>query len=195
MQRLSQRPILPADFSNMALDADPTIYRAVAIDGYNPADSTYNNQRMITIAAIDAAGNAVSAAIKTKIDTVLQANREVNFIVNETDPNFTTINVVTTYHLTPGFDQTSVDSAITSAINNYLNPAHWGQDPTISQGSSSNTWIETPYVFYNDMIAVITNVPGVDHVISMTLNGGTADVGLITPAALTRPGTITINHG
>jgi len=195
MQRLSQRPILPADFSTMALDADPTIFRAVAIDGYNPANSTYNNERMVTIAAIDAAGNAVSATIKNKIDALLQANREVNFIVNETDPAFTTINVVTTYHLTPGYDQTTVDSAITSAINNFLNPALWGQDPSITQEGASNSWIETPYVYYNDMIAVITNVAGVDHVISMTLNGGTADIALTTPAALTRPGTITINHG
>src|SRR5215831_2804854 len=47
MQRLSMRPILPADFSAMALDADPSVQRAVTIDGFNPADQTYNNQRMV----------------------------------------------------------------------------------------------------------------------------------------------------
>jgi len=194
MQRLSQRPILPVDFSTMALDADPSIARAVAIDGYNPADSTYNNMRMVTVIAIDANGAAVSAGVKTKIDTLLQANREVNFIVNEADPRFTTINVVVTYHLATGFDQTTTDSAVTTAIQQYLNPALWGQDPTISQGSSSNSWIETPNVYFNEMIAVVSNVSGVDHVVSMTLNGGTADIAMATPGALPTMGTLTINH-
>lgn len=178
----------------MALDADPSVYRAVAIDGYNTVDSTYNNQRMVTIAAIDASGAAVGAAIKTKIDTLLQANREINFIVNEMDPKFTTINVVVTYRLTAGFDQATVDNGVTQAINNYLNPALWGQDPTVTQASSSATWIETPNVYYNEVIAVISNVPGVDHVTALTLNSGTADIAMATPAALPKIGTLTINH-
>ncbi len=194
MQRLSQRPILPQDFSNMALDADPVIFRSVAIDGYNPADQTYNNQRMVSVAAIDANGNAVSTGVKNEIDALLQANREINFIVNVIDPKFTTINIVVTYHVGVGFDTAATDSAITGAITNYLNPAYWGQDPTVIQSSSSNTWLETPNVYYNEMIGVISNVQGVDHVTALTLNGGTADIVMATPAALPRLGTLTINH-
>jgi len=194
MQRLSQRPILPADFAAMTLDADPSIARAVAIDGYNPADQTYNNQRMVAVAAIDANGNAVSATVKNKIDTLLQANREINFIVNVIDPKYTTVNVVVGYKLALGFDQTTVDNGVTQAINNYLNPATWGQDPTITQGSTSNSWVETPNVYYNEVIAAVSNVTGVDHVASLTLNAGTADIVMATPAALPRAGTITINH-
>lgn len=36
MQALSTVPILPPDFANAALDADPGVFRAVAIDLYNP---------------------------------------------------------------------------------------------------------------------------------------------------------------
>lgn len=194
MQRLSQRPILPADFSAMALDADPSIARAVAIDGFNPADSSYNNQRMIAVAAVDANGNAVNATVKNKIDTLLQANREINFIVNVIDPHYTTVNVVVTYHLATGFDQTTVDNGITGAINNYLNPALWGQDPTVAQGSSSNTWVETPNIYYNEVIGIVSTVPGVDHVTALTLNTGTTDIVMATPAALPKVGTLTINH-
>jgi len=194
MQRLSQRPILPADFAAMTLDADPSIARAVAIDGYNPADQTYNNQRMVAIAAIDANGNAVSSTVKTKIDTLLQANREINFIVNVIDPKYTTINVVVTYHVAVGFDTSATDTAITAALNNYFNPANWGKDPTIAQGSTSNSWVETPNIYYNEVIAVVSSVTGVDHVTALTLNTGTTDIVMATPAALPKMGTLTINH-
>jgi len=194
LQRLSQRPILPADFAAMALDADPTVYRAVAIDGYNPANSTYNNERMVSVAAVDSNGAAVSSTVKTAIDNLLQANREVNFVVNMIDPKFTIINIVTSIHLATGYTGTAVDSAVTSAIQNYLSPANWGHDPAVQAGVASQTWIETTTVYYNEMITVVSNVQGVDRVISLTMNGGTADVPLTTPAALTQPGTITITH-
>lgn len=194
LQHLSQRPILPDDFSWLAMQADPTIARAIGIDGYNPGDSTYNNMRMMAVAAVDAGGNAVSAPIKAKIDALLQANREVNFVVSVIDPKYTTINVVTTIRIQAGFDGSATDSAVTAAINNFLSPAYWGISPQATQSESAYTWLETPTVFFNDMVAVITNVQGVDHVISLTLNAGTADITLATPAALTRPGTIAISH-
>jgi len=192
MQRLSLRPILPVDFAAMTLDVDPTIQRAVCIDLYNPADSTYNNQRMVTIAAVDAAGNDVPAAVKNEIQSYLNANREINFIVNTMAPNYTTVSVTTTIHVATGYDTTSVNSAVTGAINNYLSPATWGQDPTILEASVVESWIDIPKVYYNEVITLISNVAGVDRVISLQLNGGTVDISLTTPASLTRPGTVTV---
>ncbi|HEX8762926.1 MAG TPA: baseplate J/gp47 family protein, partial [Candidatus Saccharimonadales bacterium] len=194
LSHLSQRPILPADFAYYALDATTAIWRAVAIDGYNPADGTYNNQRMVTVAAIDINGNAASATAKTAISTYLQANREVNFVVNVIDPHYTTINVAVTYHLEITYDQTATDNAVTNAINGYLSPATWGQDPTILENTQSQTWLETPTVYYNELLTAISNVVGVARVTALTVNGGTTDVTLTTPAALTQPGTITITH-
>jgi uncharacterized phage protein gp47/JayE len=192
LQRLSQRPILPNDFSAMALDADPAVYRAVAIDGYNPADSSYNNQRMVAVAAVDSAGNAVSAGVKAKIDSYLQANREINFVVNVVDPKFTTINVVTTVTAVAGYTLADVQASVVSTIQSYLSPALWGQDPTLFQSGTSQTWVETPTVYYNEMVTVISNVTGVSRVVSLTINGGTADVVMATPAALPHAGTITV---
>jgi hypothetical protein len=194
LQGLSQRPILPADFAAMALQADPIVWRAVAIDGYNPADSTYNNQRMVAVAAVDENGAAVSAAVKTEINTLLQANREVNFVVNVIDPHFTTINVVTTINVLTGFDPAATDIAVTGAIHNMLYPANWGLDPTYTDSTSQRTWIETTTLYYNEVITAISNAQGVGRVITLTVNGGTADVALTTPAALTQVGTITITH-
>jgi uncharacterized phage protein gp47/JayE len=192
LQRLSQRPILPNDFSSMALDADPSVWRAVAIDGYNPVDSSYNNQRMVAVAAVDINGAAVSTPVKTAIDTYLQANREVNFIVNVVNPSFTVITVVTTVVGLTGYTQAQVQSAVIAAVQQYLSPATWGQDPAITQSSGSQSWIETTTVYYNEVITAISNVQGVARVTSLTLNGGTANVNLTTPAALTQAGTVTV---
>ena len=192
LQRLSQRPILPADFSAMALDASPLVFRAVAIDGFNPADSSYNNQRMVAVASIDANGAASSSTVKTTIDTYLQANREINFIVNVIDPHFTTINVVTTVTALVGYTLADVQASVVATIQNYLSPITWGQDPTLTQPGTSLTWVETPTLYYNEVITVISNVTGVARVTALTLNGGTANVTLTTPAALTQPGTVTV---
>jgi len=194
LQGLSQRPILPADFAAMALQADPVVYRAVAIDGFNPADSTYNNQRMIAIAAVDQNGAAVSTTVKNEIDTLLQANREINFIVNEIDPHFTTINIVTSIHVQTGSDPTATDTAVQGSIHAMLDPANWGLDPTQPGSTGLRTWVETTVVYFNEVITAISNTTGVARVISLTLNGGTADVTLTTPAALTQVGTISITH-
>jgi uncharacterized phage protein gp47/JayE len=192
LQRLSQRPILPNDFASMALDADPSVWRAVAIDNYNPANGTYNNERMVAVAAVDVNGAAVSPTVKANVDAYLQANREINFIVNVIDPKFTTINVATTVVALAGFTQAAVQSSVVASIQQYLSPATWGQDPTITQSSGSQSWIETPTVYYNEVITAISNTPGVNRVTALTLNGGTADVPLATPAALTQPGTIAV---
>jgi|SRR5215472_3009463 len=194
MQRLSMRPILPNDFAVMALDADPTVQRAVAIDGYNPSNSTYNNLRTVAIAAVDSAGNDVPAGTKTKIQSYLSANREVNFIVNTMAPNFTTVNVTTTIHVATGFDTPTTNTNVTNAINSYLSPANWGQNPAVLEATVVESWIDTQKVYFNEMITLISNVQGVDRVTALTLNGGTVDLTLTTPASLTRPGTVTVSN-
>jgi len=194
MQRLSMRPILPVDFATMALDADPTPQRAVCIDGFNPADSTYSNQRMAAIAAVDSAGNDVSATVKNNIKTYLQANREVNFVVNTMAPNFTTINITTSIHVQAGFDTPTTNANVTSALQSYFNPAVWGGDPSVQDQTGVTTWLDTQTVYYNEVITSISNVLGVDRVTALTLNGGTANIALAAPASLTRPGTITITN-
>ena len=192
MQRLSMRPILPADFSAMAIDADPSVQRAVTIDGYNTADSTYNNQRMVTVACVDPNGAAITAAAKSNVQAYLQANREVNFIVNMMDPHFTVITVVASIHVTTGYDPTATINSVVASLQGYLSPARWGVDPTVQEDSAVNTWLDNTHVYYNEIITNISNVVGVDHVISCTVNGGTADIVLTGPAALTQPGTMTI---
>ena len=139
LQRLSQRPILPNDFASMALDADPSVWRAVAIDDITQRTAPTTIERMVAVAAVDVNGAAVSPTVKANVDAYLQANREINFIVNVIDPKFTTINVATTVVALAGFTQAAVQSSVVASIQQYLSPATWGQDPTITQSSGSQS--------------------------------------------------------
>ena len=49
------RPILPQDYATLALQND-AVGRAIAMDGYNPADNTWSNERMITLVLTDLNG-------------------------------------------------------------------------------------------------------------------------------------------
>lgn len=197
LRRLSQRPILPQDFAEAAKDADPGVFRAVAIDGYNPTANTYNNERTVTIVAVDVNGNAATAAMKTNIDAYLQANREVNFIVYEMDPNYTNIDVTTEVVALPGYDHITLATTVQAAIQDYLSPAKWGRDPSFTDVGANETWIERQTLRYNDLLAAIDRVDGVDYVYTLTLgvHGGAlaaANVALAAPASLTTAGTITV---
>lgn len=193
IRRLSLRPVLPEDFSALAVDADPTVTRAITIDGYNPGDDTYNNERMVTVAALESDGTGVSGGVKTIVDNFLQANREVNFVVNVIDPSYTTINVTTTVVADPGTVSADVQAAVEAAINNYLSPANWGSDPSTTEGlGTPGTWIETPVLYYNELLKEISNAPGVARLTALSVNGGTANINLTTPAALTNIGTVSV---
>lgn len=187
LQLLTPRPILPNDFAVLA-QSIAGVARALAIDGYNPADSTSGNARMIALAVVDAAGNALSSGIKAQVDALLQGYREVTFVVNVIDPTKTTINVTSTVKCVAGFDLTDVDTRVTAAVTDYLQPYNWGL-PLVGD---TPLWVQQTTVRYLDVANVIKDVQGVWYIVSLTVNAGTADVGISGVAPLTQPGTINI---
>lgn len=157
------------------------------------------NARTVAVAAIDAAGNAVSGAIATAIQTDLQARREVNFIVNTLTPNQVIIDVTYDIHLLPGYDSATVIASVNAAIANYLNPATWG-----ATTSNALDWLNTTTIRYLEVAAIINAVTGVDYIttsgglynLTMALHGFTmarADITMAGPAPLptTVGGTLT----
>lgn len=187
LQLLTPRPILPNDFAVLATSI-AGVDRALAIDGYNPADLSSGNARMVAVAVIDAAGNALSAPIKAQVDALLQGMREVTFVVNVIDPTKTSINVTCTVKVVAGFDLTDVDNRVTAAVTDYLQPYNWGL-PLVGD---TPQWVQQTTVRYLDVANVIKDVQGVWYIVSLTVNAGTADVGLSGVAPLTQPGTINI---
>jgi uncharacterized phage protein gp47/JayE len=193
LQLMAPRPIVPEDFSTLA-HRIAGVDRATAIDGYNPGDDTYDNERMITIAAVDEDGEAVSAGILNDIETYLNTLREATFVVNTTDPAYTTIDVVSTVTVLPGFDTATVLIAAAAAVQEFFQPYNWGRVSTIDN-RLQRAWVNTQRVGYLNVAEVIKRTDGVAFIETLTVEAGTTDVDLSAdPAPLTRPGTITITE-
>jgi hypothetical protein len=192
----SPRPILPNDFAILALNADPTIQRATAIDGYNPADSTSGNQRMVTVVALDSLGVGVNSTIRTKIQTYLNSLRELNFIVNTTTPTVSLIDVTTTLTVLKSYAVTDVHDRVVTAIQDFLDPSMWGVDPS-DDPNDPVSWINTTKVSYLELATAVNQVPGVALITALTLglHGGglsSADYTMTGVAPLPNPSTITV---
>lgn len=190
LRLLAPRPILPADFATLARRI-PGVGRAVAIDGYNPANQTFNNERMVTVAVADQAGEQVSTATKQAVDAELQDKREVNFVVHVVDPTYTTVDA--TYNATawPDADPATVKAAADAALVEYLSPANWGA----KQEGEVKEWHNETVVRYLEVAQVLQSVEGLRYVNSLTLgvNGGAqsaSDKNLSGVAPLPRPGVI-----
>ena len=195
LQLLTPRPIIPTDFEIAALQI-VGVERALAVDGYNPADRTSNNERMVTVAVIDESGNAVSAPIKAEVEADLEAKREVNFVVHVVDPNYTVIDASARIKAQPGFSDATVIANVEAALTNYFDPANWGL-PTFGDPSSSGGWRLTTFARFYEVVDVMNQAQGVDYIETpqIAVGGGalgTADVALTGPAPLTRVGRLTI---
>lgn len=190
LKRMAPRPITADDYAAMAEDTPNVIVgRATAIDGYNPADDTYNNGRYMAVFATAADGTALSSADKTAIQNFLEAYREVNFVVTVNDPTYTTVDVVFDVTAYPNYNKDALNASVVSAVSNFLSPQTWGQ-PSDGYGDSPPGWSNETVVRYNKMIGVIEAVPGVNYLNTLTINGTTADVPLNGAAPLPLVGTV-----
>jgi hypothetical protein len=196
---MTPRPILPRDFSILArytaLQSGAKI-RVLALDGYNPADGTSNNERMISLAAIDAVTGAnISADLKTAIDNDLQAKREVTFFVNMIDPTRTSIDVTVAVTAVDDFPAADAVDNVTADLNDFLASTNWGR----AIGSDEVVWNQTPVVRHQDLSTVVNNATGVDYWTTLTfgLNGGaqdSLDKALTGAAPLGQPGTLLVTQ-
>ncbi len=154
----------------------------------------YDNERMVTVFALDDTGQPVNSGVRTDIDTYLQGLREANFLINEADPLYTALDVAYAVTVDPSFDADEVGTAVTDAITVFLDPASWGL-PAEGTGQSLE-WRNINTLRYLDLATLINNVDGVDTIDSLTLclAGGTPasiDVKLQGAAGLPSANSIT----
>jgi len=186
LQLLAPRPILPNDFAVMARQV-AGVGRATAIDLYNASTGTSNQPRCVTVVVADAAGEPVSATIKTEVDTLLQSLREVNFLVFVTDPTYLAVAVNFTVHPYPDYAAADVVARAIQAVKDYLSPANFGQIPY----GEAATWLADTKVRYLEVAEAINRVEGVWYIGTLTIAGGTADVALPANGGLPRAGAVT----
>lgn len=187
------RPILPRDFAVLARRV-PEVARALALDGLDPGDpergipSTTGNERMVTVAVVDANGDAVPDAHR-RVQDLLEDMRELNFRVPVIRPQYTAIDVDFDAIAWPGETTTAVRSSAIAALHEYLSPRSWGDPP----GGERPDWIDEPLVRYLEVAEVLQRVPGLRYVTRLGIaregqTPSTADVRLTGPAGLPRPG-------
>ena len=179
---LAPRVILPVD-AEIRARRIAGVDVAVAIDNLNPANGTTNNERMLAVAVRDVTGELVSTLVKTEVDADLQSKREVNFIINVIDPTYTSVRAVFTAVAYRGFDVSVVRAAAIAALTEFLSPAAWGRP----QFGDVASWVNTPTVRLNDVIALLDGVDGVNYVSSLTINGAATDLALTGYVPLPRP--------
>lgn len=191
LQLMSPRPILPAHFQQLAL-RNAAVARAIAIDGWDPADDSLDNERFVGLALVDEDGEGVATGVKDEVEAYLDAMREVNFVVAVGGPDYTDIDVAATVRCFTGFDPATVDATVTAAVTSYLQPYNWGRLTFGNQPTADPTWVNQKVVRYFDLVRLIEMQRGVDYIESLTVEGGTVDVNLTGVVTLTRPGTVAV---
>jgi len=181
LQLQAPRPILPDDFAVFARRVDG-VQRAYAIDGYDPGPDTDGNDRTVTVALVDADGKPVPASVADDVVDLLEANRELNFVVHTLDPTYTAVDVDVTVVAEPGRDLGSVEDRIADLVVDELSPARFsGGDRSPPEWGGADT------VRYTRLIGLIATLDGVAFVSDLTLNGDADDLALAGRAPLPAP--------
>lgn len=196
LRTMSPRPILPIDFSILARNV-PGVQRAVTIDGYNTANATFGNERMVTVVSLDSSGNGVSVPVRTAVQTYLDAKRELNFVVNTMDPQVTVVDVLCNFKVLPGWVISDAQANVVATITDFLSPIKWGIDKQGDDPDLPVTWNNQSIVRYLELAAAIDNTPGVDIITLLQIGPhlgamASSDLNITGVVPLPNPGTITV---
>ena len=136
-------------------------------------------ERTVTVVPVDANGDALSPAAMEALGAYLAALREINFVVVVAPPTYAAATVVAAVVVDYGVSLDTVQAAVQSALTSMLSPANWA-----GGASTPPVWLADMTLRYLDVANVILSAPGVHHIGSLTVNGGTSDVTFNGYAAL-----------
>lgn len=150
---------------------------------------TLGNERTVTTAITLADGTSTNSDTKTAVQAFLASFRELNFVVDVIDPTYTPVYVTVSVHLFSGFDPTSTQTAIQTAIINFLSPNTFGLPPFGNQ----QAWLAGTVIYASELESVIQNAASgaVQYIADGSLKIGTAPSPTST-SSLTIPGPIAL---
>jgi uncharacterized phage protein gp47/JayE len=193
-ETLAPRPIIARDVA-ILLRGIPGVQRVGVLDNWN-GETEAEAEKALTIYPIDAAGNAVSEAIRNECLALLKAKREVNFLFFGKTPTSNTINVTATIVARVGFTQAQAVAQVKAAIETFLSPAHFGEDPQTADATTWNISTNTKLRF-QDLVTVVNNVEACDFYTVLKWAIGAAeqkseDLTMTGKAPLPKAGTVTV---
>ncbi|NUT90854.1 MAG: hypothetical protein HOY78_02375 [Saccharothrix sp.] len=180
LARLSDALVLPRHFEAAALER-PEVERAVAIDLYDPGQvgDPGDHPGHVTVAVLGENGATLSTEAKDDIEQALEAAAVAILDVHVVDVTVDTVPVATQIHLLPGYVQSVVTEAVQDAIAAYIDPLTWAWGAVIR---------------INELIALIDRVPGVDYVITVTIDGSGTDYTITGASTLPKAGVVTVTY-
>jgi hypothetical protein len=191
----TETPILGKNFATLSRKVNG-VWRCGYIDNYNPADQTYNNDKMVALCPIDENGDDVIASMQQEVAALMEEWRETNFICNVFGATRSLIDVSYTGHVTDPTTIAQATSDVQSALAGYLNQATWGLQQT--QTGQAPVWENDPNVRFSKIMTTIESTALVDwaELVTLGIQGGTMGTAdIVMPGAFTLPnlGTVTAN--
>lgn len=158
----------------------PGVHRAIAADLYDPGTPSVDSERTATVFPVDETSHPVTGPVKTQLQTVLEAAREVNFLIYIEDPTYTAVDIVYDVVADNGADPAVVKAETDTALAALLST--WGTTTDDDQA-----WIEKTNFRLIDVVRAISGVAGVAYINQLEINGTPMDYVLDGPAALPSP--------
>lgn len=146
--------------------------RAKAFDNYDPAQPSATVFGHVTVAVADKAGAALASAAMTELGQWLTSQALASLLVHVISPTYTVVNVSATVKAEVGFSGADVKARAEQALRDYLSPARWPWDATVTQYG---------------LVGVLGGVSGVRDVQTVPAN-----IALAGKAPLPTVGTITV---
>lgn len=173
----------------------PGIGRVAVIDNYNAETEEDEQEKTTTVIVTgDDAASAATAGAKEALEAVLEEKREVNYAFFVEDPNYNEIDVEAVVVPMQGFDQASVAANVVAAIEAFLDPNDYGQQPPGDEAS----WVLDKTLRYQDLVTVVNSAEGVSHYTKLDWRKaaeamGTTDITMTGVAPLPKPDVITVS--
>ena len=176
LQRLTDTLVIPEHFSQYALEKT-YVTRAYAIDNYNSEAGSGvpgDHDGHITVVVYGDGAN-VSNGNKALLLAELDDNASGNLGVHLLNPTINTVNVAIAVKKVDAYTTGAIQTAVQTALTAYLNTATWDWSGTVRR---------------NELITLVSNITGVDYVVSLTTPA--SDITYATEGNLVTAGTLTV---
>ena len=195
-RRVKTVPVITDDYADAALDV-PGVDRAVAVRLLNAETypTTPASTGHITIFGVDSAGNNLAAGVKTAVVAAMQGtDRPQSVTVHTADPTSNNLTITASIRLDIGADQPSTVAAVQAALNAAYAKSTFGRDDSKPGKWRAPTTTSERTITTFDVAALIDDIPGVNAVTAVTVNGGASLVmtGYVPLPALTGTPAITV---
>lgn len=189
LQLRAKTIVTTRDFEFEALNFSPAIGRVVAVG---------DTARLVNVFLATPTGGVVDSTTKANLTAHYEEFALVNTDFSINDAEYSMVSVDYEVIKVPGSttDPTALQALINSVLSQRLSPPYFGQagsgQPPVT---SAVGWIADPTIYKNDIVSLIGNVPGVQHVISVTLSanenadGSGAAIDPDSDGNITLPGT------